>query len=98
MITHTHNSRNADKVPATTLQPQSTTSWLNGIPAVADYTGCSRRTVQNWISSGELPVKRLSKRHLLARPVDVDELIDRLDREYRERISDEEEIYMEELV
>ena len=82
------------------VAPQSETPnpWLNGIPAVAAYTGCSRRLIQNWISEGSLPVKRLSKRHLLAKKNDVDLLIDRLDHEYRERAEAEDEIYLEELV
>ncbi len=69
---------------AETQQPQPT-RWLNGIPAVAVYTGCSRRSIQNWISNGELRVRRLSARHIMASAEDVDDLIQRMDQEYRAR-------------
>lgn len=83
----TDKADGSHKPEAITIQPQH--QWLNGIPQIASYTGCSRRKIQDFISNGLLPVKRLSSRHLLALASDVDELIDRLDAEYRSQIGEE---------
>jgi len=50
--------------------------WLGSIDEIAHYGGVGRRTVDAWIASGALHVRRLSKRKLLCKPEDVDSCIE----------------------
>jgi excisionase family DNA binding protein len=70
-------------IPMVSSSPENI--WLKGIKTVALNTGFSRRTVQSWISNGELPVSRLSKRLLLINLAELKAMLQRRDQEFRAR-------------
>jgi len=59
--------------------------WLNGLQGIAQYGGVSRRSVQRWIESGKLKVRKISHKKLVARPADVDRCIEALSQEFEVR-------------
>jgi|GEM_PF-1394161 len=52
--------------------------WLGNYKQMAEYAGCSQRTVCRWISDGRLQVRRLSSRKVMCRPSDMDKCIQNL--------------------
>ncbi|MDF3128722.1 hypothetical protein P0Y35_05895 [Kiritimatiellaeota bacterium B1221] len=58
--------------------------YLKGARGIATAANVSNRTAQNWMSSGRLPVKRLTPRLVLVKVTDLQAFIDAEAERYEE--------------
>ena len=73
-----------------TVNPSTTENtrpaWLKGPNGIGPSASVSPKLASNWVASGLIPVRRLTKKLYLVRPVDVDQFIEQMSEKF-ERVN-----------